>query len=473
MFGKSKSMKKNKENAPLEQEQKNNRSQEKKKPFSKNKASKKTKNSKIKNRTVLSLDFGSHEIKGVYGKVENNKVLVNSIFKGSVENSWYRDGRVENMDAAKNNMINILKKNKIKNTDAVCTVESTDIIKREITIPKVEEKDILPLINYEIGQYLPIDIDSYVIQYKVLSEFVENDLNKLQVLVTAMPKPIVENLLQLVQSCQLTPYVLDVHFNSLEKLIQMEIACGTDGRNNWDKNVALVDFGVQKTNITLFSNGKYAFNSIIDYGEKDLYDIVKSKCNEPNRLSLDEIHHIMDGMFVSFEPKKAENIGESEVEAGHENLSQEYPYLNTKTPVAPYGNSEQGINTFEMTSQNTLTNEVDKIVQETGIESLRQTYMNFSNVADLNQSMVRNISQLADEINKTIRYFAMKKVQNQVDKIYLYGGSSKIKGLEAFLENHCDISTENVPRLYCVQLNKSSDFDVSQYLNALGAIIRL
>jgi len=70
-------------------------------------------NSKIKNRTVLSLDFGSHEIKGVYGKVENNKVLVNSIFKGSVENSWYRDGRVENMDAAKNNMINILKKNKI------------------------------------------------------------------------------------------------------------------------------------------------------------------------------------------------------------------------------------------------------------------------------------------------------------------------------------------------------------------------
>lgn len=160
MFGKSKSMKKNKENAPLEQEQKTNRSQEKKKPFSKNKASKKTKNSKIKNRTVLSLDFGSHEIKGVYGKVENNKVLVNSIFKGSVENSWYRDGRVENMDAAKNNMINILKKNKIKNTDAVCTVESTDIIKREITIPKVEEKDILPLINYEIGQYLPIDIDS-------------------------------------------------------------------------------------------------------------------------------------------------------------------------------------------------------------------------------------------------------------------------------------------------------------------------
>ena len=113
MFGKSKSMKKNKENAPLEQEQKTNRSQEKKKPFSKNKASKKTKNSKIKNRTVLSLDFGSHEIKGVYGKVENNKVLVNSIFNGSVENSWYRDGRVENMDAAKNNMINILKKNKI------------------------------------------------------------------------------------------------------------------------------------------------------------------------------------------------------------------------------------------------------------------------------------------------------------------------------------------------------------------------
>ena len=43
MFGKSKSMKKNKENAPLEQEQKNNRSQEKKKPFSKNKTSKKTK----------------------------------------------------------------------------------------------------------------------------------------------------------------------------------------------------------------------------------------------------------------------------------------------------------------------------------------------------------------------------------------------------------------------------------------------
>lgn len=529
------------------------------------KASSKAKNgrgqrsTKTRNETAVSLDLGSREIKGVYGKVEGRKIILQNIFKGEVENGWYQDGRISNTEAGKTNILDILRKNKIKNTKAICTIESADIIKREIIVPRVEEKDILPLINYEIGQYLPIDINAYVIQYKVLDEFIENDVKKMQLLVTAMPKPMAEGLFRLVQGCQLTPYALDVHFNSLEKLIQMEIASGEDGKKNWAKNIALVDFGIKKTNVTLFSNGKYVFNSIIDYGERNLHDIVKNKCNQADKLELEEIHNILDGMFVplkqqavhaglgnngamnmpqvqgqvmqqavpSSNPQAVQQgmqaMQQSTVNSGYpqerqQGMQQPYPQGQQQGMQQPYPQGQQQgmqqpypqgyqqgmqqqamqqpypqgypqqngpsmLTPFDMPAINNgmfgerkaglLPEGAETIVQATGIASLRETYMKFSDIFELNQSLIASITQLADEIDKTTRYFAMRKVQNHVEKIYVYGGNSKIEGLEKFLENRFDISTESLPRLYCVEINQNKDFDFSQYLNALGAIIRL
>lgn len=447
---------------------------------------------KTKNEMVLSLDFGSGVINGVFGKVEGRKIIVKNIFKGETEKGWYQDGRIDNPEVGKLNITDILKKNKIKNTNTktICTIDSMDIIKREIVIPSVDEKDILSLVSYEIEQYLPIDINSYVIQYSVLDEFIENNAKKLQLLVVAMPKSMAEGLFHLVHGCQMTPYALDVHFNSLEKLIKMEISSGEDGKQNWEKNIALIDFGIQKTNVMLFSNGKYVFNSIIDYGGSVLHDIVKNKCNQADKLELEEIHNVLNGMFVSLQQQtipagfgndeamsisqlKGRTMQQGYPQSLQQGYPQEYQYRNGYSTSAPFDISSNDNALFHERKASVLPEGADTIVQATGIQSLGETYMKFSDIFELNRSLIESINRLTDEIEKTIRYFEMRKVQNHVEKIYIYGGNSKIKGLEQFIGNRFGIPTSSLPRLYCVETNPNKDFEYSQYLNALGAIIRL
>lgn len=59
------------------------------------------------------------------------------------------------------------------------TVQNKYIINRNIEIINTNHRqDILGLIKYELIQYMPIDIEEYIIKYKVLEVFPEKSMFK-------------------------------------------------------------------------------------------------------------------------------------------------------------------------------------------------------------------------------------------------------------------------------------------------------
>lgn len=109
---------------------------------------------------------------------------------------------------------------------------------------------------------------------------------------------------------------------------------------------------------------------------------------------------------------------------------QGYPQQNGPSMLTPFDMPAINNGMFGERKAGLLPEGAETIVQATGIASLRETYMKFSDIFELNQSLIVSITQLADEIDKTTRYFMMRKVQNHVEKIYVYGGNSKIEGLK-------------------------------------------
>lgn len=130
---------------------------------------------KIKNETVISLDFGSKSVKIAVGKVYKNKIKIESLNEVEYPDHYYRNGVFQEPDEMIYVVNQFFLQNDIitKGKKVICTVESTSIIKREISVPTVDEEDMLDLVIYEMGQYLPINIDSYHFQYKTISTYEE------------------------------------------------------------------------------------------------------------------------------------------------------------------------------------------------------------------------------------------------------------------------------------------------------------
>ena len=123
--------------------------------------------SKKKDVKCLSIDIGSSYIKFAVGQKMGRRLKVDKTFKARLPAGVYENGHMHNIQEMKSIIQGALNANSVKLKDVICTLESTDAIKRELVVPAVAPEDLSEMVSYEIGQYLPIDINSYVLQHKI------------------------------------------------------------------------------------------------------------------------------------------------------------------------------------------------------------------------------------------------------------------------------------------------------------------
>ncbi len=79
-----------------------------------------------------------------------------------------------------------------------------------------------------------------------------------------------------------------------------------------------------------------------------------------------------------------------------------------------------------------------------------------------------------DEASRIIKYYKSKNTQNNIDKIYLCGGSSNIKGLERYVSTKLNMKVKIVQGNSNIEFKKGvEEVNISEYINAIGALIRL
>ncbi|MGG5462963.1 pilus assembly protein PilM [Clostridium sp. B9] len=79
-----------------------------------------------------------------------------------------------------------------------------------------------------------------------------------------------------------------------------------------------------------------------------------------------------------------------------------------------------------------------------------------------------------DEAIRIIKYYKSKNTHSTIDKIYLCGGSSNIKGLERYIAAKLDLRAKILQENSNIEFKKGvEEVKVSEYINAIGALIRL
>ena len=350
--------------------------------------------SKEKPRLVLSIDLGTHSIKAVEGKLQKNVINVNKFIEVETPEGAVIDGKITNEEVVKNILERLIRENNIKAKDVIFTTNSSSIINRDILVPSVAEDEMDTVVKYEIQQYLPINLDDYVIQFIILDEIVDDNGMKLKINVTAFPERMALTYYDVIDSLDLNPYSLDVTYNAITKIANHGEYTLTNGQVIGG-TVAFVDMGASAIDVSILKNGKLDFTRMLKIGG----DNIDYALNER-----------MNTTLTSKDLAKAKEIDLLE-------------------------NNEINLQT--------------EIIKEV-------------------------IDEILEELERIIQFYKNKSKSN-IDNIYIFGGITSIKNIEGYLEEKLNIKVSKINEIKNVNLGNDALFtqDVSLYLNALGAIIRL
>jgi type IV pilus assembly protein PilM len=373
-------------------------------------------------KKIISLDIGTQNTKIIIGNYQKNKVYIEKAIIVDTPFHTIEDGNILDKLRISSELKSTLGVNSVKTKEINCTTNSTSIINREITIPKAEDGDLETIVNFEIQQYLPIIMEDYIVQHKVIEtikdESSDNPLEKLRVFVVVYPKTMAETYLDMFQDAGLRPNVLDVNFNSINKLFSdcveineekyitntkttssesLDDNMTSDNEEFINNTIAVVDMGAENLSVNILSNGQIDFSRITTNGGSAIDKLIAREYD----ITLEEA----------------------------EKRKKEYSDL-------------LGLGDVE-------------------------------HMAELNNLIKEELNGWIEEINRIIQFYKNKKAGNKVDKIFIHGGNSRLKGIEEYMSRILNIQVIKIRTMDNVILGKDVDKEqLDLYLNAIGAIIR-
>ncbi|MBZ9636289.1 pilus assembly protein PilM [Clostridium sp. FP1] len=364
------------------------------------------------NSKVLSLDIGSKNTKIVLGTQNKKNVIIEKAITMITPLGCYNDGNILDITKFKSEISDVLQVENIKCKRIIITSKSTSVITRDIDIPVAKKEDMDAIIKFQMERYLPIMFDDYIMQYKILEEFEDEGIKQAKITVVVYPKTMAEGYYNLVKELKGNAVALDISSNSINKLFTCDIKVN-DENYSLEDTVAVIDLGYDFINVNIISDGNVQFTRIINYG----------------------------GSHIDIDIAKQLSISEEEAER--------------------------------------------QKIEGCNLERESSSDMQSSTINDIVKAQVRNWIQ---EIERMLNYYKTKEQGNKVDKIYIYGGSSNIKGIETFIKDALNLPVTKIQSLSNVNCSKivdkskadpfkvdssNVDGELSKYLNAIGAIIRL
>lgn len=355
---------------------------------------------KIKDIKIVSIDVGSKYIKIIEAKKNRNTINVTNAVKIESPREVIENGEIRNLPSIITMLRDTFLKRHISTKDVSFTGAAESIISREIVIidnDEISEKERNILVQNELRQYLPINLDDYQIQFTDAGRFEEAGVKKIKILVMVYPIALIKRYLSVVKevSSKLRPCSLDVTNNSVQKLFR-HVKKINDKPVDKSKVHLIIDMGALTFNASIISDGKLEFMRTIPAGSAEI------------------------------DKKIAFKIGMSIEDAEIEKIE------------------KCNLMVDELSDEDKEVNVLIKLV----------------------------LNGWFDEVERIMQFYSNKE-QKRIEKIYIYGGASRLVGLPEYMQERLNIETEKINSFDGVELSKGVNIaHIDQFINTLGTIIR-
>lgn len=226
-------------------------------------------------KDIVGLDIGTRFVKAVQLTEEGGRMTVTEFGIEPVEQPEQPEPAIQNLFRRKS-----FKGNKRVNLG----VSGRSVFVRYVPMPKMSEEELVNASKYELGKYIPIEVDEVIHDCKKLEEPGEGD-TEMKVVLVAARKAFVDKRIELVDRVGLYPNIIDVECfalgNAYEKIKMQTAEPLPEGvpYQGGGGCVAIVEIGAAKSNVVILNNNVCQFTREFYKGGDDMTDVLGKKLN--------------------------------------------------------------------------------------------------------------------------------------------------------------------------------------------------
>ncbi|OGS44916.1 MAG: hypothetical protein A2539_04370 [Elusimicrobia bacterium RIFOXYD2_FULL_34_15] len=204
-----------------------------------------------KPKEVVAVDIGSHSVKIVQLKHTGEKWTLEkyaSAIATSLDSAEVTP--LERKQVAINAIKKLLSENKISAKDAVTSVSGNSVIVRYVKFPKLTPEQLSKTIQFEAEPFIPFPIQDVNISFQILGDVTEEGSQKMETILVAAKKEIIQNKLDILMEAGLIPVVVDVDSFALENAISINAT-----EEEIKQVYLIINCGMSTTNISIVEDG--------------------------------------------------------------------------------------------------------------------------------------------------------------------------------------------------------------------------
>lgn len=212
-------------------------------------------------QSQLGIDIGSRSIKLI--EISEEKGVRTLMAAGSMPTPPKSTTTVNSDSDATSYIIKQLVKDTGARSDQVTiALPEAQVFTRVIEVPQLSSRELNSAIQWEAEQYIPLPLDQVNVDFTVLQDAKASGTGKMQVLLVAAPKALIERYMTIIELSDLIPIAAETEIIATSRAIHASVA-------NL-KNYMIVSVGAQTTDISILHNGILMFTRSISAGGEAL-----------------------------------------------------------------------------------------------------------------------------------------------------------------------------------------------------------
>lgn len=206
----------------------------------------------------VALDIGSSSVKMVEATGDSNGYRLVKMGVLPLPPTAVQNNMVTEPEVVANTIRGLIQANGVKATRVVSAVPGRAVIIKKIQLPVQGEEELEANVEFEASNVIPESLENVNLDYQILG-YLDDD-SKMDVLLVAVKKEIINSYTQAIEEAGLIPSIMDVDYFALENMYEINYAAKTD------MVVGLIHVGARYTSINVLRNGVSTFTGDLPVG---------------------------------------------------------------------------------------------------------------------------------------------------------------------------------------------------------------